>query len=44
MPIVLNIYSSNMSNNTFFWISECIAYIPLDSENPTSPINYVNWN
>ena len=31
-------------NNAFFWVSECIAYIPLDTENATSITNYIHWN
>lgn len=30
--------------NTFFWISENVAYIPLDTENATSAINYIHLN
>jgi hypothetical protein len=32
------------SNNCFFWVSEITAYIPIDTENVHSPINYINWN
>ena len=32
------------NNNCFFWVSENIAYIPLDKENATFFINYIHWN
>lgn len=30
--------------NAFFWVSQNIAYIPLDKENATSVTNYIHWN
>lgn len=33
-----------MENNCLFWISPIIAYMPIDTDNPTSPINYIHFN